>query len=173
MEKDPINYGVLIDEAMHVIVKKALDIARDKEKLGDHHFFISFLTEYPGVIISEKLRNKYPHEMTVVLQYQYEDLHVNDNEFSVILSFENIKERITVPFSSLTAFADPSVKFGLQFRHYDIEEEIISEKRKHEEYNPASKKSKIEGNYSKSNNSSGSNIIKLDSFRKNKKNNPK
>lgn len=119
MNEDLINYGALIDDAMHVIVKKALEIAAERGLPGDHHFFVSFLTRYPGVKISEKLLNKYPDEMTIVLQYQFEELKIEEHCFSVILSFNSIKEKILVPYAALTAFADPSVKFGLQFRHID------------------------------------------------------
>jgi hypothetical protein len=114
-----IDYPALIDIAMHSIVKRALDMAVKHGLPGNHHFFISFLTYFPGVKISEKLMSKYPEEMTIVLQYQFDDLRVYKDSFSVVLSFDNEKERITVPFMALTAFADPSVKFGLQFRHID------------------------------------------------------
>lgn len=122
MDKDYIDYSQLIDDAMHVIVRKALEVATNKSLLGEHHFFISFMTNHPGVTISDKLKKRYPKEMTIVLQYQFEDLRVSEKEFNVILSFDNVKERIVIPFSSLTAFADPSVKFGLQFRHIEIDE---------------------------------------------------
>jgi uncharacterized protein len=117
MTKDIIDYTALVDDAMHMIVKKSLEIFAGKESLGDHHFFISFVTKYPGVIISEKLHNKYPYEMTIVLQYQFESLIIKDDSFSVSLSFGNEEEKLVIPFAALTAFADPSVKFGLQFRH--------------------------------------------------------
>jgi uncharacterized protein len=117
MTKDIIDYTALVDDAMHMIVKKSLEIFAGKESLGEHHFFISFITKYPGVSLSEKLQNKYPYEMTIVLQYQFESLIVEDNSFSVSLSFGNEEEKLVIPFAALTAFADPSVKFGLQFRH--------------------------------------------------------
>ena len=119
MNKNFIDYSALVDDAMHFIVKKSLEIFAKSDIHGDHHFFISFVTKYPGVIISEKLHNRYPYEMTIVLQYQFEDLKFNDESFNVFLSFDNQKENITIPFAALTAFADPSVKFGLQFRHVD------------------------------------------------------
>ena len=121
VKKNIIDYSVLVDDAMHFIVKKSLEIFAKNNLDGDHHFFISFITKYPGVSISEKLHNKYPYEMTIVLQYQFEDLFINDNGFSVSLSFDNQQEKIVIPFAALTAFADPSVKFGLQFRHIDEE----------------------------------------------------
>lgn len=116
-KEDFINYGDLIDDAMHVIVKRALEIVVSEGLPADHHFFISFLTHYPGVQISDLLKNKYPEEMTIVLQYQFQDLFVDDVGFGVTLSFDNIKENLVIPFAALSAFADPSVKFGLQFRH--------------------------------------------------------
>lgn len=121
MKKELIDYSALVDNAMHLIVKKSLEIFAKNNIDSDHHFFISFITKYPGVVISDKLHNKYPYEMTIVLQYQFEDLIVNDEEFSVSLSFDNQREQIKIPFAALTAFADPSVKFGLQFRHIDEE----------------------------------------------------
>ncbi len=116
MDDDFINYGHLIDDAMHIIVKKALQKVIKEGLPGKHHFFISFATNYPGVKISENLKKKYPEEITIVLQHQFDSLEVTDEGFSVILSFNNVKEKVSVPFPSLVAFADPSVKFGLQFR---------------------------------------------------------
>jgi hypothetical protein len=122
MSKNLIDYSALVDNAMHLIVKRSLEIFAENDSHGEHHFFISFITKYPGVVISEKLHNKYPYEMTIVLQHQFESLTVNEDHFSVLLSFDNQQEKIVIPFSALTAFADPSVKFGLQFRHVDESE---------------------------------------------------
>ncbi|MCE3231800.1 MAG: hypothetical protein K0R98_57 [Rickettsiaceae bacterium] len=128
MSNDFIDYGKLIDDAMHIIVKKALERVSDEGLPGKHHFFISFLTNYPGVIISDELKKKYPEEMTIVLQHQFDDLKVTDKRFDVVLSFDNVKENIGAPFDALVAFADPSVKFGLQFRHIDeLEEDELAE----------------------------------------------
>jgi hypothetical protein len=117
---DEINYAALIDSAMHSIVREALQIAAVEGLPGDHHFFISFMTQFPGVNLSTKLRQKYPEEMTIVLQYQFDSLEVFVDHFCVELSFDNVSEKVIVPFLALTAFADPSVKFGLQFRHVDM-----------------------------------------------------
>ncbi|MFV9875133.1 MAG: SspB family protein [Rickettsiales endosymbiont of Dermacentor nuttalli] len=167
---DIINYSSLIDDAMRIIVKKSLEILASTpvNKIGDHHFFISFITTYPKVVLSPKLLQKYPKEMTIVLQYQFEDLQIKDDQFSVILSFDNVKERIIIPFSAITAFADPSVKFGLQFRH--IESSL-------EDINPTtdsadvSLKGDINHNNAKDvqnmiKESGATNVITLDSFRK-------
>ncbi|AIL65146.1 Stringent starvation protein B [Rickettsiales bacterium Ac37b] len=164
---DIINYSSLIDDAMRVIVKKSLEIlaSTPANMIGDHHFFISFITTHPKVVLSSKLLQKYPKEMTIVLQYQFEDLHIEEDHFSVILSFENAKERIVIPFTAITAFADPSVKFGLQFRHA---EPSSSDEISHSTDLP------INGdtNYSTKDikdmikESGATNVITLDSFRK-------
>ena len=117
--RDEINYAALIDSAMHSIVKEALRIAAVEGLPGEHHFYISFVTRFAGVKLSERLRQKYPEEMTIVLQYQFESLEVYQDRFAVSLRFDGIPESIVVPFLAMTAFADPSVKFGLQFRHLD------------------------------------------------------
>jgi hypothetical protein len=112
---DTIDYPGLIDSAMRNVVREAL-IHVDKFGLpGDHHFFISFQTNYPGVSISPQLKSRYPEEITIVVQHQFWDLKIDKQKFSIMLSFNNIPEKLVVPFDALTAFADPSIKFGLQF----------------------------------------------------------
>jgi hypothetical protein len=119
MQDTYIDYTKLIDEAMHIVVKRTLETIAENGIPGDHHFYISFLTQAPGVALSAKLKQRYPEEMTIVLQYQFEDLRIFNDYFSVKLSFEGVKETIVIPFSALTAFADPSVKFGLQFKYFE------------------------------------------------------
>ncbi|MBA4790316.1 MAG: Stringent starvation protein B [Rhizobiales bacterium] len=112
---DHIRYDLLAQDALRGVVRRVLqDVARDGLP-GDHHFFIAFDTRAPGVRLSHRMREKYPEEMTVVLQHQFWDLIVSDTAFEVGLSFGGIPERLTVPFSALKGFFDPSVKFGLQF----------------------------------------------------------
>jgi len=112
---ETIDYPGLIDSAMRNVVREAL-IHVDKFGLpGEHHFFISFQTNYPGVSISPQLKSGYPEEITIVVQHQFWDLKITDKQFSIMLSFNNIPEKLVVPFDALTAFADPSIKFGLQF----------------------------------------------------------
>jgi hypothetical protein len=112
---ETIDYPGLIDSAMRNVVKEAL-IHVDKFGLpGEHHFFISFQTNFPGVSISPQLKARYPEEITIVVQHQFWDLKITDKQFSLMLSFNNIPEKLVVPFDALTAFADPSIKFGLQF----------------------------------------------------------
>lgn len=83
---------------------------------GDHHFYISYKTGHPGVKMSDSLHAKYPQEITIVLQHQFWDFKVEEHQFHVTLSFGGVPEKLTVPFAAMTAFADPSVKFGLQFQ---------------------------------------------------------
>lgn len=112
---DHIRYDLLAQDALRGVVRRVLqDVAREGLP-GDHHFFIAFDTRAPGVRLSQRMREKYPEEMTVVLQHQFWDLIVSDIAFEVGLSFGGIPERLTVPFSALKGFFDPSVKFGLQF----------------------------------------------------------
>lgn len=152
-----IDYSILVDDAMHFIVKRSLEIFAESDSRGEHHFFISFVTKYPGVTLSEKLQNKYPYEMTIVLQHQFEELKIDDDHFSVVLSFDHQPEKIIIPFASLTAFADPSVKFGLQFRHLD--ESQIEEIKNNQ--TTVSKKKPINTSKSKSDEQSA-NVISLD-----------
>src|SRR5690606_38074083 len=113
---DLMRYDVLAQDALRGVVRRALKVARDDGLPGEHHFYISFRTDAPGVEISEKLRSQYPEEMTIVLQHQFWNLEVNEERFSVDLTFNKVPERLVVPFSAVQGFFDPSVQFGLQFQ---------------------------------------------------------
>lgn len=123
MTKD-FDYTALVDRAMRRVVYDVLRQVAVDGLADPHHFFITFRTEHPGVVMSDMLRSKYPQEITIVLQHQFRDLKVEQDYFRVTLSFSNIPEKLTVPFDALTGFADPSVKFGLQF-HANDEEDIL------------------------------------------------
>jgi hypothetical protein len=97
------------------VVRDALARAAREGLRGAHHFYVSFHTDTPGVVLPDYLRDQYPDEMTIVLQHQFWGLDVGDEEFSVTVSFQNRPEQLTIPFAAVTSFADPSVKFGLQF----------------------------------------------------------
>ena len=116
MSDDLIHYSELVEIAMRGVVREVLRKASTAGLPGEHHFYISFNTTHPGVRISEQLKSRYPKEITIVLQHQFWDFHVEDQRFHVTLSFGGVPEKLTVPFAALTAFADPSVKFGLQFQ---------------------------------------------------------
>lgn len=110
-----IDYEGLAQEAMRGVVRTVLARTAKNGLTGDHHFYISFDTEAPGVSLSRRLKEKYPREMTIVLQHRFWDLIVSDERFEVKLTFDGIPERLVVPFASVKVFFDPSVRFGLQF----------------------------------------------------------
>lgn len=125
MTKDLIRYDLLVQDALKGVVRKVLgDAARDGLS-GDHHFYVSFRTDFPGVRLSARMREKYPQEMTIVLQHQFWDLGVTEHSFEVGLSFSGIPERLLIPFDALTGFFDPSVQFGLKFEVQDTPAEPV------------------------------------------------
>jgi uncharacterized protein len=115
MSKDLIRYDLLVQEALKGVVRKVLADAAKDGLGGDHHFYVSFRTDFPGVRLSQRLREKYPQDMTIVLQHQFWDLSLTEHAFEVGLSFSGVPERLLVPFDALTGFFDPSVQFGLKF----------------------------------------------------------
>jgi uncharacterized protein len=113
--EDLIRYDMLVQEALIGVVRRVLtDVMRDGLP-GEHHFYITFRTDAPGVKLSTRLREKYPDEMNIVLQHRFWDLLVSEKQFEVGLSFAEIPEKLVVPFDALTGFFDPSVQFGLKF----------------------------------------------------------
>src|SRR3954468_448827 len=116
---DRFHYDALVDDALRSVVRRVLRQVADKGLPGSHHFYISFRSTDPGVQLPDYLRAKYPEEMTIVLQHQYWDLIITEEFFEVTVSFNKQQERIKVPFAALSAFVDPSVRFGLQFERKD------------------------------------------------------
>lgn len=110
-----IDYEALQQDALRGIVRAALQQIAKTGLPGEHHFYISFMTQAPGVVLSKRLKEKYPHEMTIVLQHRFWDLIVSDDRFEVKLTFDGVPERLVVPLSAIKVFIDPSVHFGLQF----------------------------------------------------------
>ncbi len=115
-----IDYEALAQSAMRGMVRSVLASVAKSGLPGEHHFYIAFNTEAPGVIISKRLKEKYPEEMTVVLQHRFWDLTVTEERFEVKLTFDSIPERLSVPFSAIKVFFDPSVPYGLQFEESDL-----------------------------------------------------
>lgn len=114
-----IDYETLAQDAMRGVVRTVLTQAAKSGLPGDHHFYISFDTGASGVVLSKRLKEKYPSEMTIVLQHRFWDLAVNDDGFEVKLTFDGIPERLVVPFAAIRVFFDPSVRYGLQFDEPD------------------------------------------------------
>ena len=115
MALDLIRYDILAQTALRGVVRTVLADAAKKGLPGEHHFKITFNTAAPGVRLSERMRTRFPQEMTIVLQHQFWDLAVAEHAFEVGLSFGGIAEKVGVPFEAVTAFYDPAVQFGFQF----------------------------------------------------------
>lgn len=165
--QDLIGYDEIIENSMRTVIYETLKKIEKKGLPGKHYFVLTFLTDFPKVSISKTLKAKYQDEMTIVIQYQYKDLKVNHDDFKISLSFNGKYEKLTVPYKSITSFADPSMNFGLKFSvNYDEIEEISSK-------NPVNK------NNTKSKNSTkkdkdidlSAKVVSLDAFREQNKNN--
>ncbi len=115
-EDDILRYDRMVETALRGVVKRSVEEVIEHGLPGEHHFYITFLTDFPGVKIPDYLRDRYPGEMTIVLQYQFSDLFVDDTVLKVTLSFNNVPEKLEVPLAAISIFADPSVNFALQFQ---------------------------------------------------------
>lgn len=111
-----LRYDKMVEYALRGVVKQAIEEVMADGLPADHHFYITFMTDFPGVQIPDYLRDRYPGEMTIVLQYQFYDLSVDREKMGVTLSFNNVPERLVIPLGAITIFADPSVNFALQFQ---------------------------------------------------------
>ncbi len=116
MNHDPLDYQILLQEALRGLVRRSLEIVAEQGFPGDHHFYVVFRTNAPGVVMPDHLRDSYPEEMTIVLKTQFADLAVTEQEFSVGLWFSGVLYYLTVPFAALSSFADPAANFQLAFQ---------------------------------------------------------
>ncbi len=116
MAKDFIGYQALTDAALRGVVRETLRRTEKQGLIGTHHFFLTFKTHFPGLEIPDFLREQYPDEMTIILQHQFSGLKVKEHHFEVTLTFRKLPATLVIPFEALTAFFDPGVQFGLQFR---------------------------------------------------------
>jgi hypothetical protein len=116
MSEDFLRYDKMVEDALRGVVRDALSATVRDGLFGDHHFYITFRTRFPGVQISPALMARHPDEMTIVLQHQFWGLEVSQDLFEVTLSFSGVSERLRIPLAAVTGFADPSAKFGLQFQ---------------------------------------------------------
>lgn len=119
---DKIDYGKLMHGAMRGLIQNVLEMVEAEGLPGEHHFFITFDTSHPDVQIADWLSDRYPTEMTVVMQHWYENLKVTDEGFAVTLNFGDAPERLFVPYDAIKTFVDPSVEFGLRFESQDEED---------------------------------------------------
>lgn len=115
MPQDLFEYDKMIEHALRGVVRDALTRVSRDGLPGDHHFYIGFATREPGVELPASLQARFPEEMTIVIQHQFWDLKVENDLFSVVLSFQRQPERLVIPFAAIKSFADPSVNFALEF----------------------------------------------------------
>lgn len=117
-----IDYGNLMHRAMRNLIQEVLNDVQEQGLPGEHHFFITFDTNHPEVKIADWLTDRYPGEMTVVMQHWYDNLDVTDEGFEITLNFGDSPERLYVPYDAIKTFVDPSVEFGLRFENQDDED---------------------------------------------------
>lgn len=164
--QDLIGYDEIIENSMRLVIQETLKKVEKTGLPGKHYFVLTFLTNFPGASISKVLKEKYPEEMTIVIQYQYKGLVVEDDAFKISLSFNGKYEKMTVPYRSIISFADPSMNFGLKFSvsYEDAENAVDNDK--------------IDLNHANINESKGAKksenvdlsakVVSLEAFRKNK-----
>ena len=114
MATDLIRYDLLVQDALRSVVRKVLADTARSGLIGDHHFNIAFKTQAPGVVVPAAIKQRFPDEMSIILQHEFWDLVVTQDAFEVSLNFSRKPERLTVPFDSITGFTDPSVPFGFK-----------------------------------------------------------
>jgi hypothetical protein len=130
---DELRYDKMVEDALRGVVRDALGFVSINGLPGDHHFYVTFKTHFAGVAIPKSLKARHPDEMTIVLQHQFWDLSVEEEQFQVTLSFSGKSERLVIPFAAVTGFADPSAKFGLQFQAVPLDEADNEDGFDHEE----------------------------------------
>jgi hypothetical protein len=124
-----IPYDEIVQEALRAVVARVLGqvVTSGGTLPGNHHFYITFKTQAPGVDIPQHLKARFPDEMTIVLQNKFWDLKVEQDHFCVGLTFNQIPANLFIPFAAITAFVDPAVDFGLQFQATELDEEEVEE----------------------------------------------
>lgn len=124
-----IDYGKLMHQAMRALIQRVLTDVAETGLPGEHHFFVTYDTTHPEAGLADWLRERYPEEMTVVIQHWFENLVVTDDGFSITLNFGDSPEPLYIPFDAVRTFVDPSVEFGLRFETQsdDDEEDDLDE----------------------------------------------
>jgi hypothetical protein len=122
-DTDPLRYDVWIEDALRTVIKRTISYVSENGLPGEHHFYITFRTTDDKVIMPDYLRADHPEEMTIVLQYQYDSLDVDDDAIYATLRFNGKPETMIIPLSSIVSFADPSVNFGLQLKVANLDDD--------------------------------------------------
>lgn len=157
---DEIDYGNMMHDAMRGLIQKVLAGVAQNGLPGEHHFFISFDTCHPDVEIADWLSDRFPADMTIVMQHWFDDLAVDDDGFAVTLNFNDQPERMYVPYDAIRTFVDPSVEFGLRFESQDSDKPAPVEPRPRREPRKDSVSAKTDEA------ARAAEIVSLDSFRK-------
>tara|TARA_B100000401_G_C52729736_1_gene682897 strand:+ start:110 stop:574 length:465 start_codon:yes stop_codon:yes gene_type:complete len=152
---DEIDYGNLMHNAMRSLIQDVLTEVKNNGLPGEHHFFITFDTNHAGVEMASWLKDRYPTEITVVMQHWYDDLEVKDDGFSVTLNFGDTPEHLVIPYEAILTFVDPSVEFGLRFETNEEDEDTDEQK-------PTVSKESIKYDTKKETGQ----VVSLDNFRK-------
>jgi len=118
-----IDYGKLMHHAMRTLIRQVLSDVAKEGLPGEHHFFITFDTLHPDVELADWLSDRYPEEMTIVVQHWFDNLVVHDDGFAITLNFGDRPEPLYIPYDAIRTFVDPSVEFGLRFETQDAEDE--------------------------------------------------
>ena len=163
MSDDYLNYEKLVEDALRTVVREALKGVSSQGVPAGHHLYISFRTQADGVQISENLRTQFPDEMTIVLENQFWDLKVDDDQFRVTLNFNKVPQELVVPLSAISRFADQRANFGLQFGRnasVDRSQEMVG--------SATSDRIDLDPQMTEQDeNNSGRKVVALDAFRKN------
>lgn len=127
MTEDILRYDILVQNALRGVIRKVLSEIDKTGLPGNHHFFITFMTGAPGVKVSNRVREQYPDQMTIVLQHQFWELEINETGFGIGLSFSDVPEKLYIPYTAIRGFYDPSVNFELEFDVEQADDETADE----------------------------------------------
>jgi hypothetical protein len=180
MADDRIRYDILVQEAARGVIRKVLQETAQAGLPGEHHFFITFVTSAPGVRISSALRERYPEQMTIVIQHQYWDLKAHEKGFEIVLSFSDVPEKLEIPYSAIRGFYDPHANFEMEFddvrpavaNEAPVQEfqprdtEVAKADDKPKKAKPAKKTESEDKPAADANGGKGAEVVSLDAFRK-------
>lgn len=164
MSESHIDYDDLVQQALRNVVRDILITTAQEGLPGEHHFYIAFRTRAPGVSLPDHLHERYPDEMTIVLQHKFWDLIVTDERFEVGLSFNQKPERLVIPFRAIVGFVDPSVQFALQFQDPELDEKTLPAEDPEDPHSEGP--DPIQDQEDKPDPGGDDNVVTLDAFRK-------
>jgi hypothetical protein len=164
MAQHRLDYEQLCADALRGVVRRALQIVADKGLPAGNHFLITFKTDFPGVEMPDYLRQRYPDTISVMLQYEFWNLEIEDDRFAVSLSFSDVREPLTVPFAAVTGFVDPFAKFQLKFEAREDGTATSPKRDKPTPLKPAEPRADAKSESKDA--AKGGEVVTLDAFRK-------